>query len=371
MKKLFLLVLLSLAALLGAEAKKTQKLPKVDNIIYMIGDGMGLCHVSMLQIEGKYAPTSFDRAHNVALIKSYSTNNRVTDSAAAGTALATGFKTDNGTLGMTPDGEIVESIIAKTSKSGFATGLVVTCYLQHATPAAFYAHVKSRNESDKISFDFMESGIDVAFGGGRRIFEKAYKESGKNYVDLLKAEGYEVLFDQKEMDGVASGKVIGLFAEENLPTLKEGRGDYLARATEKALEILTADVRADKKKGFVMMVEGSQIDYRSHANDLEGMLGEMRDFDAAIKVAIDYADAHPNTLVVVCADHETSGLAIPSNKTDFTLPESGINYSFGTSSHTGVMLPVYLYGAGAETIKGIMENSELSVALQQLIKVAE
>ena len=230
MKKLFLLVLLSLAALLGAEAKKTQKLPKVDNIIYMIGDGMGLCHVSMLQIEGKYAPTSFDRAHNVALIKSYSTNNRVTDSAAAGTALATGFKTDNGTLGMTPDGEIVESIIAKASKSGFATGLVVTCYLQHATPAAFYAHVKSRNESDKISFDFMESGIDVAFGGGRRIFEKAYKESGKNYVDLLKAEGYEVLFEQKEMDGVASGKVIGLFAEENLPTLKEGRGSSLLTA---------------------------------------------------------------------------------------------------------------------------------------------
>lgn len=371
MKKLFLLVLLSLAALLGAEAKKTQKLPKVDNIIYMIGDGMGLCHVSMLQIEGKYAPTSFDRAHNVALIKSYSTNNRVTDSAAAGTALATGFKTDNGTLGMTPDGEIVESIIAKASKSGFATGLVVTCYLQHATPAAFYAHVKSRNESDKISFDFMESGIDVAFGGGRKIFEKAYKKSGKNYVDLLKAEGYDVLFDQKDMDGVASGKVVGLFAEENLPTLKEGRGDYLARATEKALEILTADVRADKKKGFVMMVEGSQTDYRSHANDLEGMLGEMRDFDAAIKVAMDYADTHPNTLVVVCADHETSGLAIPSNKTDFTLPESGINYSFSTSSHTGVMLPVYLYGAGAETIKGIMENSELSVALQQLIKVAE
>jgi len=371
MKKIFLFILLSFAAFHNADAKKTQKMPKVDNIIYMIGDGMGLCHVSMLQIEGKYAPTSFDRAHNVALIKSYSANNRVTDSAAAGTALATGFKTDNGTLGMTPDGRRVESIIAKASERGFATGLVVTCYLQHATPAAFYAHVKNRNESDKISFDFMESGIDVAFGGGRKQFEKAYEDSGKNYVDLLKAEGYDVLFDQSDMAGATSGKVVGLFAEENLPTLKEGRGDYLARATEKALEILTADVKADRKKGFVMMVEGSQIDYRSHANDLEGMLAEMRDFDAAIKVAMDYADTHPHTLVVVCADHETSGLAIPSNKTDFTLPESGINYSFGTSSHTGVMLPVYLYGAGAETIKGIMENSELSIALQKLIKVAK
>lgn len=371
MKRLFLFVLLSFVAFQGADAKKTQKQPKVDNIIYMIGDGMGLCHVSMLQIEGKYAPTAFDRAQNIALIKSYSANNRVTDSAAAGTALAAGVKTNNGTLGMTPDGKRVESIMAKASKKGFATGLVVTCYLQHATPAAFYAHVNSRNESNKISYDFMESGIDVAFGGGRKIFDKAYKESGKNYVDLLKAEGYNVLFDLKEMDGVTSGKVVGLFAEENLPTLKEGRGDYLARATEKALEILTADVEADKKKGFVMMVEGSQIDYRSHAKDLEGMLDEMRDFEAAIKVAMDYADTHPNTLVVVCADHETSGLSIPSNKTDFTLPESGINYSFGTSSHTGVMLPVYLYGAGADAIKGIMENSELSIALQQLIKVAE
>lgn len=371
MKRLFLFVLLSFVAFQGADAKKTQKQPKVDNIIYMIGDGMGLCHVSMLQIEGKYAPTAFDRAQNIALIKSYSANNRVTDSAAAGTALAAGVKTNNGTLGMTPDGKDVESIMAKASKKGFATGLVVTCYLQHATPAAFYAHVNNRNESNKISYDFMESGIDVAFGGGRKIFDKAYKESGKNYVDLLKAEGYNVIFDQKEMDGVTSGKVVGLFAEENLPTLKDGRGDYLARATEKALEILTADVKADKKKGFVMMVEGSQIDYRSHAKDLEGMLDEMRDFEAAIKVAMDYADTHPNTLVVVCADHETSGLSIPSNKTDFTLPESGISYSFGTSSHTGVMLPVYLYGAGADAINGIMENTELSIALQQLIKVAE
>ncbi len=371
MKKLFLFLLLSFAALNGAEAKKTQKQPKVDNIIYMIGDGMGLCHVSMLQIEGKYAPTSFDRAQNIAMIKSYSANNRVTDSAAAGTALATGFKTNNGMLGLTPDGKRVESITAKASEKGFATGLVVTCYLQHATPAAFYAHVKNRNESDKISYDFMESGIDVAFGGGSKTFAKAYKDSGKDYKELLKAEGYNVIFDEKEMADVTSGKVVGLFAEESMPTLKEGRGDFLARATEKALEILTANVKADKKKGFVMMVEGSQIDYRSHANDLEGILDEMRDFDAAVKVAMDYADTHPNTLVVVCADHETSGLSIPSNKTDFTLPESGISYSFGTSSHTGIMLPVYLYGAGAEAINGIMENTELCIALQQLINVAE
>ena len=112
MKKLFLLALLSFAALYTVEAKKPKQ-PKIDNIIYMIGDGMGLAHVSMLQIEQKYAPSAFDRAQNIALTKTYSLNNRVTDSAASGTALATGYKTNNSTLGLTPEGVRVESIIEK------------------------------------------------------------------------------------------------------------------------------------------------------------------------------------------------------------------------------------------------------------------
>ena len=326
-----MVILLLVVAGHGVEAKKpAREDSKVKNIIYMIGDGMGLCHVSMLQIEAGYAPTAFDRAKNTALIKTYSANNRVTDSAAAGTALATGYKTDNGTIGQLPDGTRVESIMAKAEKQNYATGLVVTCYLQHATPAAFYAHVKRRGDSDRISYDFMESGVDVAFGGGSKIFKKAFEKNGEDYVSRLKDEGYSVIYDQSEMDGIHSGRVVGLFAEENLPELKDGRGDYLARATEKALEILTADVKADRKKGFVMMVEGSQIDYRSHANDVEGVLAEMRDFEKAVKVAMDYADTHEGTLVVICADHETSGMSIPSNKTDFTLPESGINYDFST-----------------------------------------
>lgn len=355
----------------NVEAKKPARQDsKVKNIIYMIGDGMGLCHVSLLQIEAGYKPTAFDRADNTALIKTYSANNRVTDSAAAGTALATGYKTNNGTIGQLPDGTPVESIMAK-ARDNYATGLVVTCYLQHATPAAFYAHAEDRGDSDKISRDFMESGVDVAFGGGRKVFEKAYKDSGEDYEKLLEERGYEVIYDEDDMDDVHSGRVVGLFADSNLPELKKGRGDYLARATEKALEVLTANVKADKKDGFVMMVEGSQIDYRSHANDLDGILAEMRDFEKAIKVAMDYADTHKGTLVVICADHETSGMSIPSNKTDFTLPESGINYDFSTSSHTGIMVPVYLYGAGADRINGIMENTELSQKLQQLIGVAD
>ena len=370
MKKLLLIALLTLTASYSVEAKKPKQ-PKVNNIIYMIGDGMGLAHVSMLQIEQKYAPSAFDRAQNIALTKTYSLNNRVTDSAASGTALATGYKTNNSTLGLTPEGVRVESIMEKAEKINYSTGIVVTCYVNHATPAAFYSHVEKRGDNEGIINDFMKSDIDVVFGGGTKYFSRHFKAQDKDYVTELKNKGYNVLSNVDEMAGVSEGNVIGLFAEGDMPLKREGRGEYLSDATAKALEILTNNVKNQKKDGFILMVEGSKIDGEGHGKNIEGILGETRDFEKAIHVAMDYADAHPGTLVVITSDHETSGLAIPSNKTDFTLPESGISYSFATSSHTGVMVPVYLYGTGADQINGIMENSELSQHLQRMIGVWE
>ncbi|MBR0332089.1 MAG: alkaline phosphatase [Alistipes sp.] len=369
MKKLFLLLMLPLVAF--GVSGCAEKEPEVKNIIIMIGDGMGLAQASLTQIENKYAPTAFDRAQNVALQKTYSANNRVTDSAASGTALATGYKTNNSTLGQTPDGTPVESIIAKAEKVGYASGIVVTCYVNHATPAAFYAHRESRNDNEGIITDFMASDLDVVFGGGTRFFNEHFTKQNKNYVDELKAKGYTYLAEQSEMASVSEGNVVGLFAETNIPLMRNGRGDYLPKATAKALEILTNNVEKQGKEGFVLMVEGSQIDGEGHGNNIEGVLAETRDFAAAMNVAMDYADAHPGTLVVVTGDHETGGLSIPSNKTDFTLPESGISYGFSTTGHTGIMLPIYLYGTGADRINGIMENTELSQTLQRMIGVWE
>ena len=140
------------------------------------------------------------------------------------------------------------------------------------------------------------------------------------------------------------GKVVGLFADEYMPTVMKGRDEnYLCNATKKALEILSNNA-AGSKKGFMVMIEGSQIDSEGHANNAEGILAETRDFERAVGAAMDFADTHPGTLVVVTADHETSGLSITSNKTDFTLSESGIGYQFGTTGHTGTLVPVYLYG---------------------------
>ena len=369
MKKLFLLLMLPLVAF--GVSGCAEKEPEVKNIIIMIGDGMGLAQASLTQIENKYAPTAFDRAQNVALQKTYSANNRVTDSAASGTALATGYKTNNSTLGQTPDGTPVESIIAKAEKVGYASGIVVTCYVNHATPAAFYAHREGRNDNEGIITDFMASDLDVVFGGGTRFFNEHFTKQNKNYVDELKAKGYTYLAEQSEMASVSEGNVVGLFAETNIPLMRNGRGDYLPKATAKALEILTNNVEKQGKEGFILMVEGSQIDGEGHGNNIEGVLAETRDFAAAMNVAMDYADAHPGTLVVVTGDHETGGLSIPSNKTDFTLPESGISYGFSTTGHTGIMLPIYLYGTGADRINGIMENTELSQTLQRMIGVWE
>lgn len=372
MKRLFLFLVLACLSLNGVEAK-SPKNEKVNNIIFMIGDGMGLGHISMLQLEGKYQPTAFDRAQNIALIKTYSVNNRVTDSAAAGTALATGHKTNNSTLGQLPDGTPLESITTKAKNKNYGTGIVVTCYVQHATPAAFYANVESRSDNDGICDDFTKRDYDVMFGGGLRYFKQYYEKRNKDYNKELAALGYSLHTDLSKLGSIPSeGKVLGLFADGDLPAATSGKRDgYLANATQKALDILTNNAKKNKNKGFVLMVEGSKIDGESHSRNPQGILAETRDFAAAVDVAMNYADTHPGTLVVVTADHETGGMSIPSNKTDFTLPESGIGYAFGTSSHTATMVPVYLYGAGADSINGIMENSELGQKLQEILGVKE
>lgn len=334
----------------------------------MIGDGMGLSQVSMMMLENGYRPTAFDRSGNIALIKTYSANNRVTDSAAAGTALASGNKTDNGMLGMGPDGQVFKSIMERAKEEGYQTGLVVTVYLQHATPGAFFAHVPSRGDLDVISEQFVESGVDVALGGGKKFLQEGQKD-GKPLIDALKTKDYRVVYDMNELNGVDRGKVVGLFADEYMPTVMKGRDEnYLCNATKKALEILSNNA-AGSKKGFMVMIEGSQIDSEGHANNAEGILAETRDFERAVGAAMDFADTHPGTLVVVTADHETSGLSITSNKTDFTLSESGIGYQFGTTGHTGTLVPVYLYGACADRINGIMDNTDLPKEIAALMRL--
>lgn len=362
MKKILLFVLFGLSVG-GASASDPQE-EEVRNLIFMIGDGMGLSQVSMLQIENDYQPTSFDRAQHVALTVTRSANNRVTDSAASGTALASGTKTDNGTLGQDPEGRLLTSSMALAKMKGMSTGIVVTCYLQHATPGAFYAHVKSRGETDRITQQLLGSNIDVLFGGGRRWLAKEYSE-GISYLEAFARRGYFVADSLPQTRAIGKGRVLCVTADKSLPKAPE-RGDFLPRATEKALQLLEAN-SAGRKRGFMLMVEGSQIDSGCHAGDDEWTLAEMRDFNQAIAVAMDFADRTPGTLVIVTADHETGGLTLPANKEDFTLGENGVQHTFSTGGHTGTMVPVYLYGTGADRIAGVMDNTELARRIMELL----
>ncbi|MDE6140102.1 MAG: alkaline phosphatase [Alistipes sp.] len=336
----------------------------VRNIIIMIGDGMGLSCVSMIQLENDFHTTVFDRADNIVLTRTYSLNNRVTDSAAAGTALATGHKTDNAHLGITPDGQPVESITSRAAAQGMPTGIVVTTYLQHATPAAFYAHTADRGALEDITRSLTDSGIDVAVGGGRKYFERTYPDGA--WRDTLASRGYRVAEDIESLTTLGgSGRVMALLADKELPY---DSGDMLAVATAKTLDLLDAESARRGDVGFVAMIEGSMIDYGAHGNEIEKLRGELRSFTMAIEAAVDFARTHEGTLVVVTSDHETGGLAIASADKDFLKSEQGISYRFACEGHTAQMCPVYLYGTGAELVNGIMENSELGAALISIIE---
>mgnify|MGYP002551857301 CR=1 FL=1 len=365
MKKISLLLAFCLLVAGGAAAQPDGG---VRNVIYMIGDGMGLAHVSMLGIENGYGTTSFDRAQGIALVSTYSANNRVTDSAAAGTALATGHKTGNGVLGQSMEGEPFASVMTRASREGMPTGIAVTCYLQHATPAAFYAHVPDRDDNGAITRDLLESGVDVLFGGGAEWLEEECGGDG-SYFDAFARRGYRVTRSLDEAERVDAGKLLCVPSGRHLPRAAE-RGDYLPRAVERALTVLSADA-AQRDRGFLLMVEGSQIDMASHGNDAGWALDEMRDFDRAVAVAMDFADRTPGTLVVVVADHETGGLTIPACDENFKHAEGGIEYRFSTGGHTGMLVPVYLYGTGADRIAGIMDNTRLSQHIASLLNLPQ
>lgn len=339
--------------------------PKVENIIFMIGDGMGISHITATMIEQNHAPLALERAEYIGLQKTHSANNLITDSAAAGTALATGHKTNNGCIGITPDNEVVENIREFAAARGMATGVVATYAVTHATPGSFVGHVESRSQHELIAEQLVDSDIDIFFGGGTKYFQQ--RADSIDLVAKLREKGYIIGGSMEEVAEVKSGKVGVLAAPKGLPTMLNGRGNFLPEATEKALEILTANAR-EKKSGFFLMVEGSQIDGMGHANNLEGIVAETIDFDAAVKIAFDYADAHPGTLVVVTADHETGGLTIINKHDRFDMSDNPIGYHFSTKVHSGGMVPIFAYGAGADAFSRVLDNTDLPTIMRSLLE---
>lgn len=331
----------------------TKKAPK--NVILMIGDGMGIAQV--------YAGMTANGGHLflenfrcLGYAKTYSSDRYITDSAAAGTALATGRKTYNGAIGVDPDANPVTNIRERAEKKGKATGVVSTSAITHATPASFIAHKPKRSTYEDIAADFLKTNVNVFIGGGYKHFHE--RKDGQDLIVELKKKGYQVLQDIDSIEQVKSGKLAGLTAPEHNGRVGM-RGDMLLKATGTALRILSED-----KQGFFLMIEGSQIDWGGHQNNVPYLVEEMLDFDQAIGIALEFAAKDKETLIVVTADHETGGLALIDGN-----PETGmIKGAFPTGSHTGIVVPVFAIGPGAEQFTGFMNNTDIAGKIGKLLE---
>jgi len=327
--------------------KKSTAGDKPKNIIFLIGDGMGLTQV-YAGMTRNHGSLNLERVSHVGLQKTYSFSDYITDSAASGTAMATGTKTKNGVVGLDTLGQRLKTILEYAEENGLATGLVSTSSITHATPASFIAHVQNRGMYEAIAKDFLSTDIDVFIGGGSNNFMK--RKDSLNLVDELKSKGYTVLYDMEEIKKVNKGKLAGFTADSHNPSIIDGRGEMLPEATSTALNILKND-----RDGFFLMVEGSMIDWGCHDNNTEFVISEVLDFDKAVKEALDFAKKDKNTLVVITADHETGGMSIIGG----SLKEGRVDAAYGTKGHSSVMVPVYAYGPGAELFTGIYENTDI------------
>ncbi len=363
-----------------------------ENVIYLIGDGMGFGAVSSLLLS-EDAETGFEQSPVIGLSETCSADNYVTDSAAGGTALATGTRTNNGYVGADPEGNQLTSILRKAQAMGKSTGIVVNTTLTEATPASFYAGVTSRKMVFDIAKQFTESDVDVAIGGGLDHFIR--RPDSLDLTATLIETGYDVYLDWETVLKTDSDKFVGILPLADLHRRESDNGTasaaegqevclaarmaamnedyagthlseptvYLEKATAKALDVLSRN----RKDGFFLMIESAIIDGYGHNNDSDGMIAEMKEFDCTLKMLVAYVNEHPETLLVVTADHETGGTCVDYNSHEPGNP-TPLRLSFSTKGHTGTVVPVFAYGAGAESFGRIMKNTDIPKKIEELLK---
>lgn len=304
------------------------------NIILLIPDGSSRTHDTAARYYKAYEddPEAFplnikdvelgiDHADDIGSISTYpdDAENTVTDSAAAGTAIATGQKTYNGAISVDHDGNPVETILEKANDAGYATGLVTTTQLTHATPATFASHVESRGMQEEIARQFIqEQDLDILMGGHRAHFQADERDDDLDLIGEAEADDFTYIETAAELDSVG-GKVLGLFSQTGHLDYYLDRQDNddntqpgVPQMVERAIELL----EQRSKNGFFLMVESGRIDHAAHGND-PAAISEQVEHDEAVKIAMEYAESTPgngrgpsDTLVVSVADHETGGLVL-------------------------------------------------------------
>jgi len=375
------------------------------NVILFVGDGMGTAQRNAIRLAtvGEKGNLAMDSMPYSGLIHTSSTV-PVTDSAASATAYASGIKTYNGAIGMDADKKSVQTIMEYAKSAGKSTGVVTTSQITDATGAAFGAHVEDRSKQSDIALQLLtKSKVDVLLGGGEDFWypagnpgkfadEPAEDPSEKskgtqgNLVDKAKQLGYSYVTNKTDMQKAKNGKLLGLFANEEMFQQKpEGEGDIynpvvsLPEMTKKAIDTLAVN-----KNGFFLMVEEEGTDEFAHQNNAKMTIKAGQELDKSVQVAKDFAKKNPDTLVLVLADHETGGFSIEAvdaedesgdgiSKEDgpFAIANSKQNFvvDWTTSGHTAVDIPITAMGKNAQLFTGIYENTEVFTKVAQAMGI--
>ncbi|MFQ6611067.1 MAG: alkaline phosphatase, partial [Fidelibacterota bacterium] len=294
------------------------------------------------------APARFE---HVGIVTTQPSNGdiKVTDSAAGGTALATGYKTYNGAISVDQNHQPLKTVVEWAEEYGMATGLVATSTISHATPASFGAHVDSRQKEAEISRQLAESSIDVLFGGGSKYWNP-------DLFDEVRKSGGQVISDISETVD-RDRRVVGLFSSEGMPTANGGRSPSTLQMAKKAIEIIEKD-----PDGFFIMIEESQVDWGGHSQSADYIFGEMKSLNRVVNFCLDYQRSHPDVLVVLTSDHETGGCAVNDG-------ENGeLEIQFTDDHHTANFVPVWASGPGSQAFDAFQDNTEIGKTLIRYIR---
>lgn len=420
-----------LPCLLGLLWLALTSMANAESVVYFIGDGMGPAQVTAARIyktgaggEGLHV----DAMDQAGLVRTWAANNMVTDSAAAGTALASGVKTNIFSVGVDAEGNPVESMLVKARRKGMSTGIISTARITHATPAAFYAHTRNRLAEPAIAVQLIESGDwDLAMGGGRQFFmtnlqmdgetdEKGRRGDGRDLLQEAADKGIRLVQTREQFEALARdvasgedeiGRVLGLFNADHMAYEIERSSDVWGEPSLREMTEIAIDILDDNPNGYFLVVEGGRIDHAAHEGFGKLMITETVALDDAVAAALaSGADDNSRPLVVVTADHETGGLAIngydsleiqgdalltstkavgneiltfasgpgakrPEGDVDRADPryrQPALSFS-DSSAHTGVDVGVYAHGPGSEAFTGTMDNTDVAKKIMAVLGV--
>lgn len=308
------------------------------NVIFLIGDGNGLAQISATALANG-GSLSLTQLKNIGFLKTQSSDDFTTDSAGSATAMATGIKVPNRSIGVDAKGTSILNVTELLHARKFTTALISTDEITGATPASFFAHQKDRSMTNGILKDLETSKLDLFVASGSTTKGNTKELSGFRLVGHL--------------DSLTTQRTAYLFPTDTIPL-------PLHVAVKNVLKTLDATA-----KPFFLMVEGAKIDSYGHANRIDGIINEGIVFDKAVSEALKFADLNKNTLVVITADHETGGLTLPQGNMDKHLIEA----DFTTDDHTGIFVPIFSYGPRSHLFQGVYDNNEVFEKLRNALQL--